>query len=434
MLVRLHWCVAAAAVLLLLPSLFALTSLWGHAGELQRRLAACQASLAEREAALAAERQVRDAEGATCDARIGDWAGRTANLTAAVAGVAERLEAQTRAMTRVSAALEEAEKGPAAGAAGGLRVFRSNAPPTELYEQLSAAQNPADCNERPLYRCQLVECLGFGYQMHQVTRCLLEALYQNVTVVLWPNRLCGYGSQCNNNWTCFFEPLSTCEAAIAAGAFEHGDTIPLMPKTLPESWLPPGVSELGLENPGAFVVGTALKYALRPNERVRELLSNKVRPVDMAVHVRRTDKLIGEGWKHELEQYMQALDRVVHPRWNFHSAYGRSYQRSVYVATDEPEVWAELARYPQYKTRHGDGASLPRYSQAGLESLLVELFTMATADYFVGTFSSQLSRMVYELLHTRYLDAYNRAFSLDDPWYAVQYKMNFPDQKPVILK
>ena len=113
-------------------------------------------------------------------------------------------------------------------------------------------------------------------------------------------------------------------------------------------------------------------------------------------------------------------------RWNFHSAYGRDYKKSVFVATDERQMYGALAKYPQYKIEHGDGAEYSRYSRDGLDALMVELYSMSCSQYFVGTFSSQVSRMVYELYHTKYLDAYDRAFSLDDPWYGVDYHMVFP--------
>jgi hypothetical protein len=121
---------------------------------------------------------------------------------------------------------------------------------------------------------------------------------------------------------------------------------------------------------------------------------------------------------------------VTNPAFNFHSAYGRKYNRRVYVATDEPSIWNELTKYPQYDMLHGEGATAMRYSKDGLETLLVELFTLCGTGYFVGTFSSQVSRLVYEIYHTRFpMEAHARAWSLDDPWYSNTYEMYFPGER-----
>jgi hypothetical protein len=120
------------------------------------------------------------------------------------------------------------------------------------------------------------------------------------------------------------------------------------------------------------------------------------------------------------------VDRVVNPRWNYHSAYKRVYGKRVYVATDEPSVWTDMLRYPQYEMLRGDGADHGRYSAEGFDAFLTEAFTLAGASYFVGTLSSGVSRLVYELMYSRFgPEAYNRTWSLDDPWFGDVYNKGF---------
>lgn len=61
-----------------------------------------------------------------------------------------------------------------------------------------------------------------------------------------------------------------------------------------------------------------------------------------------------------------------------------------------------------------------RNSRLSLLYLLADVFHLADSDFFVGTFSSHVARLVYELMQdgTRLrLSATLRAASLDDKWY-----------------
>ena len=97
--------------------------------------------------------------------------------------------------------------------------------------------------------------------------------------------------------------------------------------------------------------------------------------------------------------------------------------KRVYVATDEPKVLAECRRkFPEY-TFLGDvsiskSASVSnRYNANSLRGIIVDIYMLSLADYIVGTFSSQVSRIAYEIMQTRFPDAADRFKSLDDIWY-----------------
>jgi hypothetical protein len=300
-------------------------------------------------------------------------------------------------------------------------TFSSEVPPSTFYDQLYARQNPPDCSKVEKVSCDISSSyLGFGYQLHQITKCMLAAFRSGKTAVLHPARLGRYAAEHNSQWDYFFKPISTCEGPAPQAYMD--DSI--------KDWFPPGI-----ELPAAmqiskytFVVGTVEKYLMRPSERLQKRLDAEAKPSDFGMHVRRTDKIsMAEAWSHELEQYMQAVDRIATPTWNFHSTYGRKFGKTLFIATDESAVLDEAKRkFSQYDVRHGSGAQVDRYSAEGLDLFLVELFSLINTQYFVGTFSSQVSRIVYEIYHTKFVDAYHRAWSLDDPWYGDGYSLSFP--------
>ncbi|KAH3743437.1 alpha 1,6 fucosyltransferase [Pelomyxa schiedti] len=390
---------ALAIALLLCPTFITVNVLWRQNARLSR-LASLEAQLA----ALGAAPQPAACPGASPPEVPGSGGGTQAEP--------EGLEE-----TPPVAASEEAEE-PSTHNAAPLR------PPTLLYDLIAASQNPESCNASNLVRCSIMEHnFGFGFQLHQLASCIIEAFYQGKTAVLWPPTMLSYAPECESSWSCYFEPISSCHSLSNIANIMSSAQKPA--SKVPDNWVPEGVPATFL-NPGAYVIGVVLQYIMRPVPRLQALLDAKAKHVDYGIHIRRTDKLHIEAWYHDLEQYMQALDRVTNPSWHFHSAYRRVYNRTVFIATDDSSVWEELSGYPQYHVYHGNGASHPRHTQAGLDEFLVELFTLMDSNYFVGTFSSQVSRIVFEIFHTRFLDAYDRAWSLDDPWYGIKYGMVFP--------
>jgi glycoprotein 6-alpha-L-fucosyltransferase len=142
------------------------------------------------------------------------------------------------------------------------------------------------------------------------------------------------------------------------------------------------------------------------------------------MHVRRTDHG-SEAPFREVHEYMARIEAW----WNdYRSHPDHPYVSSrlrVYLATDEPKVIEEAGRsYPQFvflTTSHGGRASGEgeRQGTVHTQNLLSDLFHLAKCDFFVGTASSQVTRMAYERQQTHSLDRHNwRAFvSLDAPWY-----------------
>jgi glycoprotein 6-alpha-L-fucosyltransferase len=126
------------------------------------------------------------------------------------------------------------------------------------------------------------------------------------------------------------------------------------------------------------------------------------------VHVRRSDKLIKEANEYPFDAYMKHVNdyynllELMEPF--------KLSKRIVYLATDEPSILNETLKYPSYefiyspRSIHTSKLKL-RYSKDSFEDLITDVHLMTKCNFFVGTFSSQLGRLVYELMQFKHPDA-----------------------------
>ncbi len=96
---------------------------------------------------------------------------------------------------------------------------------------------------------------------------------------------------------------------------------------------------------------------------------------------------------------------------------------NVYLASDEVIVLKKAKKYYSkynliYDETHAESAKEDkRYSELGAENIIADIYFLSQCDYLVCTFSSQVCRLAYELMQTRYADASWRFKSLDDIYY-----------------
>lgn len=99
------------------------------------------------------------------------------------------------------------------------------------------------------------------------------------------------------------------------------------------------------------------------------------------------------------------------------------FKRTVYLASDEPKVFDEAKKkYPNYRfiydEKNAETAQLnQRYTPDSAQGVILDIHFLFQCDYLVCTFSSQVCRMAYELMQTRFADASWRFRSLDDVYY-----------------
>ena len=125
--------------------------------------------------------------------------------------------------------------------------------------------------------------------------------------------------------------------------------------------------------------------------------------------MRRSDKLIQEALSYPFDEYMKHVNdyfellELIEP-------FKKLKKRTVYLATDDMAVLNETSRYSTYEFIYNyksvSTSNLKeRYSRDSFEHLITDVYLMAKCQFFVGTFSSQLGRMIYELMQYNHPDA-----------------------------
>ncbi|CAK8681755.1 unnamed protein product [Clavelina lepadiformis] len=311
----------------------------------------------------------------------------------------------------------------------------------EVQKRIHKLQNPSDCKTAKKLVCKFPYC-GFGCQHHHIGNCLLAALGTNRVMLVDYSNVRYLGIQK------VFLPLSdTCSMEDLPKQvdewkgdlqenYEHIQAVSLdltpennpntrfkgltIPKLLQEK------IEFLHDDPNMWWIGQIMGYLLRPKPwisvRVQQIKKklNLTHPY-VSIHVRRTDKLMIEARKFEVDEYM---DPVV--AW-YDSQVGdaSNYARRVYVASDDLASVIPDARnkYPDYDFVYNavDDKKLlkdmrqtvqSRQTEDELVALACELMILSESDYFVGTYSSNIGRLVTQLMHSS-SDATFRSRSID---------------------
>lgn len=316
----------------------------------------------------------------------------------------------------------------------------------KIQSQLDRLQNPNDCTSARSLICHLNKGCGFGCQLHHVTYCFIVAYGTNRTLILLHDgRDWNYSGK---GWTAAFLPISRCKHADVSkdeGNEEEWSSVamsarsrvvklpiidglhgrpPFLPLAFPE-FLASDLLKLH-SNPPVFFISQFLRYLMRPNDELAKRITEAASKVPfnkgpvVGLQIRRTDKVGTEAAFHALPEYMKWTEY-----WFQIEEYriGRSIQRRIYIATDDPSVFAEAKeKYSNYEV-YGDVAiadsaqTRKRYSSDSLFGVIVDIEMLARCTYLVCTFSSQVCRMGYELMQIRVGDAGNRFHSLDDLYY-----------------
>uniref|UniRef100_H2YFV1 GT23 domain-containing protein n=1 Tax=Ciona savignyi TaxID=51511 RepID=H2YFV1_CIOSA len=102
-----------------------------------------------------------------------------------------------------------------------------------------------------------------------------------------------------------------------------------------------------------------------------------------------------------------------------------SFVRNIYIATDDDSIFSEAKqKYPNINfITNGmitkKAAVNSRYSDDGLVGIVADVRVLSHCDYVVCTMSSNVCRLVYELMQTLHTDASKRLHSLDKSYYFI---------------
>jgi len=305
-----------------------------------------------------------------------------------------------------------------------------------VQDRLTSLQNPDDCGSARKLLCNLNKGCGFGCQIHHAVYCFITAYGTQRTMILnsknWRYNKKGYqevylplsdsctdtGGASHVNW-----PGSPNTQVVELPIVDSvNPRPPYLPPAIPED-LAPRISRLH-GDPIVWWLGQFLKYMLRPQPHLEEMLDNTVtnlgfeHPI-VGVHIRRTDKVGTEAAFHAVEEYM----KYVAEWFDQYELTKKVSERRVFVASDDPKVLGECRKkFPDY-TFVGDQAVAKsagvssRYTDSSLRGVIQDIHLLSLSDHLVCTFSSQVCRIAYEIMQTRHPDATNRFKSLDDIFY-----------------
>nr|XP_018667645.1 alpha-(1,6)-fucosyltransferase-like isoform X1 [Ciona intestinalis] len=285
-------------------------------------------------------------------------------------------------------------------------------------------QNQKNCRRAKKLFCNVEAKCGFGCLVHHYGVCLFLAIgtnrvmqwdlkaitdYPGLDEVFMPlsetcNNITGgkeapeWYSEKSSNPT----PVDT-EVVKVTLIDSHDRQTPFAPMTIPEEFYPLVKPIHG--DPLVWWAGQVQSYLMRPKAWVTrevQIIKQDIgfkHPV-VGVHIRRTDK--------SNEANFQRMEAYMDPVANWYDKYVinndvTNITKLVYVATDDLNYMQMLQNvYPEFtfitnqqSTRHAD-TSL-RLSRDGLKGIVTDVHLLVECDHFVGTFSSNIGRLVYEM-------------------------------------
>lgn len=186
--------------------------------------------------------------------------------------------------------------------------------------------------------------------------------------------------------------------------------------------------------PQAWYLGIYQYYLMRPNDRLKNIIQATKTLLGITqdtkyscLHIRHTDKLT---WKESEEfvtrEYVRELDHFLRPGIIYHNVYDKEKVANVFVATDDPAVIESLGGFSHYNFMYNvnstnsasKGKHMERFKDLeGMDQALADLDILSRCEYFVGTFSSQFGRLVFELMAMYHDNPGAHAMSLDETWY-----------------
>uniref|UniRef100_A0A915NX25 GT23 domain-containing protein n=1 Tax=Meloidogyne floridensis TaxID=298350 RepID=A0A915NX25_9BILA len=192
-------------------------------------------------------------------------------------------------------------------------------------------------------------------------------------------------------------------------------------------------------NPPAWFMGQIIKFVLRENQTTSAKLDKVEATFNLGnasfagIHVRRTDKGVEAPFQ-KLDEYMKWIDfwynseeiKIQNSKLNSKKQQKNKTlnKRRLFIATDEPKTIIEELRKSwgsQYELLHnkinasyGNRYNDPqRRSEESFLAIFAEIRTLAKCRFVVCTFSSNVCRLVYELMQAYQGYAGDNVYSID---------------------
>nr|CAB3247603.1 Alpha-(1,6)-fucosyltransferase-like [Phallusia mammillata] len=319
-----------------------------------------------------------------------------------------------------------------------------------VQKRIDQIQNPQNCSQARKLLCKIEPGIaGFGCLLHRIGVCFLLAigsnrtLVVNMTMVTYPSIKSMFEAYLPLSETCSEWSEDEYEAAQwihgnrerettakfrVVKLFRNGGLrpfTPFAPNSYPTS-LKDKLQPLHSE-PQIWWFGQIMMYLTRPQPKLTQAL-NKYKaelgfshPI-VGVHIRRTDKLKGEADFHSLEEYMIHVKK-----WydNYDDFNGGNVTRRVFLATDDVTIHKEaLDKYPKFSFSWIANNSYfaqkqRRTSDEGFWGIVYDVALLSQCDYVVCTFTSNIGRLVHEVMVAESNNPLRYATSIDVEHFSV---------------
>ncbi|KAF7640243.1 GT23 domain-containing protein [Meloidogyne graminicola] len=321
-----------------------------------------------------------------------------------------------------------------------------------FYNKIFKLQNPKNCKIARFLVCKLEQFCGFGCVMHHISFCLSIALGTNRTLIFEDD---GIKWSYKVRWNDIFEQITNCNykddvlpwlpikkyknisTQIERHLFlDRRSDIPFEVNYQPEVF-PKEFAEILFNfhsNPSLWFHGQLIKYIWRESAVIRELLDKieaKIPFVEgpiVGIHVRRTDKY-KEARTHNLKEYFKWTDfwyDIEYKRQQKQINYNNNNitlnnipPPRIFIASEEPKSVIEEAK--KYWNGFEEGDPI-RYTKDSLLAIMAEIKILSQCQFVVCTFSSNVCRLIYELMQAIQGKDMSEAVQSLDVYYTESWK------------
>ncbi|CAH1794460.1 unnamed protein product [Owenia fusiformis] len=304
----------------------------------------------------------------------------------------------------------------------------------KLYQLIDTTMNPKDCSNARYLLCEWPFLGGLGSLIHQISYCfsiavatrrvLLLKIKYNLYPESWEHYLLQPSVKCWDfqirNYTDWFQMENGVESDVQVVRLLLTDDIEIRtnrtwPKPIPEKFIDSSAFKDKIaqhhQSPALWGIGQLMAYFFQPSPSYSQRLDDIKKAIGfthpiIGVHIRRGDKAF-EAEPTPTYKYIEAIESYM-----IQMGYRTSSRKlpSIFIASDERDLIFEISnQYTQYNF-----ISTPDvFSKKHLDLIIFDILLLKECDYFIGTFSSNVGRLVYELQQSRYEDASCLAKSLD---------------------
>lgn len=173
------------------------------------------------------------------------------------------------------------------------------------------------------------------------------------------------------------------------------------------------------EDPVAWWNGQIRKYFMRPTNELKTMMQkisqkSMVTKPTVGLQIRRSTTAQLKHYMDLVEEYYELLELTT-----------KVDKRKLFVASDDQSVAKQIqTSYPKYEVfSMADamdvfGYMKYQFSDPTLFEIIMELNILKDCDFIVGTFSSNISRILYEIVHQNSADAFKKMVSVDEYYYS----------------